>query len=196
ELPDLTVSCEAYNLFYKDIVDEASKLNSGGGSASDTSGVFGRLDDAFGKYIMTWVDNQGRPIDINENLLPQDSLRFTYHTITCGEESVTKDVLTTDKEGNEIWTKVTEKVSYQDTIDKTAPHGIVGINCYSTYTQDVIIEMDVCGQGRIIRRFFIEGGCGENEEIKREVRQVIHVESSCRMQESMFDVPVNLGGKD
>lgn len=196
ELPDLTVSCEAYNLFYKDIVDEASKLDNGGGSGSDTAGVFGRLDDAFGKYITTWVDNQGRPIDINGNLLPQDSINFTYHNITCYEESVTKDVVTTDKDGNKIETTVTEKVSFQDTVDRTAPHGIVGINCYGTYTQDVIVEMDVCGQGKIIRRFFIEGGCGDYEEIKREVRQVIHVEAGCRMQKSMFDVPVNLGGKN
>lgn len=195
ELPDLSVTCEAYNVFYKDIVDQAAKYGDGG-SASDTTGIYRQLDDAFGKYITTWVDNQGRPVDINGNLLPDDSLGFVYHDITCRDEMVSTEIVKKDRDGNEFLTTEQEKVTFQDTTDKIGLHGVVGINCYGTYHQDVIVDFDECGEGRIIRRFFIEGGCGDNEEVKREVRQVIHVKSSCSMQESMFDIPRNMGGKN
>ncbi|WP_236981182.1 hypothetical protein, partial [Membranihabitans maritimus] len=80
ELEDLTISCEAYNLFYKDVVEEAAAYNAGGGSAADTSGAYTALDAAFGSYIKTWVNNQGQPTDIDGNILPDSVLQFYYNT--------------------------------------------------------------------------------------------------------------------
>src|SRR5690606_31585240 len=75
-LPDLDISCEAYNTFYKDIVDAAAAFAEGGSSA-DTLGAFAALDGAFGSYMATWVDDhpdsfRGRPTDIEGNLLTDE----------------------------------------------------------------------------------------------------------------------------
>src|SRR5690606_9688741 len=85
-LPDLAISCEAYNIFYKDVVEAAAQYG-GNGSAVDTSGAFDDVDEAFGFYIKTWVDNQNRPTDIDGNLLPDSVINFDYWNVTCEEES-------------------------------------------------------------------------------------------------------------
>src|SRR5699024_7763546 len=52
--------------------------------------------------------------------------------------------------------------------------------------------MDACGLGTITRRFWITNGC-DGSAPKEIGSQTIGIESACPMQESMVDVPENLG---
>ncbi|WP_236980705.1 T9SS type A sorting domain-containing protein, partial [Membranihabitans maritimus] len=195
ELEDLTISCEAYNLFYKDVVEEAASYNAVGGSISDTSGVYASLDEAFGKYIKTWVNNQGQPTDIEGNVFGDSVLQFYYSTVVCEEKSVTEKIADTLHDGTIAWITKVRKESYLDTIREAGYNGVIGVNCSATCEQDVWIDLDDCGYGTITRRFFIQGGCGPHATPPQEVEQVIYVEPACEVRLSMFDLPSDIGTK-
>ena len=194
-LPDLNISCEAYNIYYKDIVEAAAAYEDDGSDA-DTTGIFDDLDEALGYYIKTWVDNQNRPTDIDGNLLDPETLNFEYWNVTCEEKSETEKVAVEGHDGKIEWVTKVTKTTFLDSTKTEAPHGIIGVNCAASCKQDVWIDLDECGQGQIIRRFFITGGCGDKAP-SWEVEQIINVGSACGMRESMFDLPVaSIGSKE
>ncbi len=193
-LPDLEISCEAYNIFYKDIVEAAATL-ADGGSGTDTTGLFAALDSAFGYYLATWVDNSGRPTSAYGTPLPESLLSFDYRNVSCAEESVLEEVAVYDHDSAVSWETVVTKTTVLDTTTHTESYGIIGINCAGAITQDVWVDLDECGQGIITRRFFVSSGCGEHAP-KWEVQQVIEVQSACGMRESMFDLPANVGTRN
>ncbi|MBY5960298.1 hypothetical protein KUV50_19275, partial [Membranicola marinus] len=194
-LPDLDISCESYNLFYKDVVEAAAVFGENG-SGADTIGAFADVDAALGEYILTWVDNQNRPTDIDGNLLPEDSTTFNYWNVTCEEKSETEKVAIDNHDGTIGWETIIHNTTYLDTATSTAPNGIVAINCSGTLSQDIWVDLDECGQGTITRRFFISGGCDDDISPEWEFHQVINVHSACGMRESMFDLPANVGTKN
>src|SRR5699024_938000 len=164
-LPDLTISCEAYNMMYKDLVEEAK-----------SSGSFEALNAVFGGYVLTGLDSRGRPVDASGQLLGSEELEFSYRNVSCAEVGL----------GD-------EKTTVLDTVDHSGFHGIVEGSCSGSYRQSISVEMDACGAGVIIRRFYIVSGCGESE-VSKEIRsQEIRIESACAMRESMFDVAPRLG---
>ncbi|MBY5956811.1 T9SS type A sorting domain-containing protein [Membranicola marinus] len=193
-LPDLTVSCEAYNGFYKDIVAQAAALGEQGSSV-DEGGAFAALDSVFGRYIPTWVDDQNRPTDIDGNLLPNSALYFDYHSISCGEKSETEKVAVEGHDGQIDWVNQVTQTTYLDTTDLTGMNGVVQINCAADLIQDVWVDLDECGQGTLTRRFFITGGCGTGTP-ELVLEQVIRIESACGLRASMFDLPEDMGTKD
>ncbi|MBY5957951.1 T9SS type A sorting domain-containing protein [Membranicola marinus] len=193
-LPDLNISCEAYSIYYKDAVEAAGALGEYG-SKKDTSGLFDELNESFGSYVKTWVDNQNRPTDIDGNLLPESSLYFDYWNVTCEEKSNIEKVAIENHDGTIGWETITHITTFLDSAELSAPHGIIGINCAATCEQDIWVDLDECGQGTITRRFFVEGGCG-SESQKWTVEQVINVQSACGMSKNMFDLPANVGTKD
>src|SRR5690625_1944907 len=171
-LPNLTVSCEAYNLFFKDIVAEAEGYS---GSDADTTGIFDKLNEVFGGYIVAGVDNQGRPVGTDGTLLPDSVLNFNFQNISCKEEGEGAD-----------------KNVVLDTITETAANGIIATTCSGNYTQTVTVKMDECGLGTITRRFWVTNGCSGTAP-KEIQSQTIVIESARPMRESMLDVPSNLG---
>ncbi len=194
-LPDLVISCEAYNNFYKDFVDAAAAFGAGA-SGADSLGVFSALDGAFGSYIATWLDSRDRPIDTDGNLLPESDLSFNYWNVSCVQRSEEKKVGVYNHDSTTIdWVTEVTKTTYLDTAVITANNGIIGSNCGSNITQDVWVDLNDCGQGKIIRRFFISSGCGAPAS-SYEAEQVITIESACGMHESMFDIPANVGTKE
>ena len=194
-LPDLDISCEAYNTYYKDVVELAASYGEKG-SLSDTSDAFSELDEAFGAYIKTWVDNQNRPTDIDGNLLPEDQLTFEYWNVTCEEKSATEKIAVPKHDGTVDWITKVIKTTHTESALNEAPHGIIAINCYAVCEQDVWVDLDECGQGTITRRFFITSGCSEKAP-SWEIEQVINVRSACGMRPSMFDLPAEtVGTKD
>ncbi len=193
-LPDLAVSCEAYDGFYKDIVAEAAALGEQG-SAVDENDVFAALDSVFGRYIPTWVDGQNRPTDIDGNLLPNSALYFDYHSISCGEKSETEQVAVEGHDGQIDWVNQVTQTTYLDTTDYTGSNGVIQINCAAELVQDVWVDLDECGQGTLTRRFFITSGCGSGTP-ELVLEQVIRIESACGLRASMFDLPANVGSQD
>lgn len=193
QLPDLDITCEAYNSFYKDIVEHAAALGENG-STADSTGAFAALDAALGHYVKTWVDNQNHPTDIDGNLLTDSILNFGYKSIACEEKSETEKIAVERHDGTIDWVNRITKTTYLDTTDHTGMNGIVGINCAASCVQDVWVDLDECGQGTITRRFHIKGGCGPKAP-SWTVEQVIKVKSACGMRESMFDLPANVGSK-
>src|SRR5699024_514211 len=73
-LPDLTISCEAYNMMYKDLVEEAK-----------SSGSFEALNAVFGGYVLTGLDSRGRAVDASGQLLGSEELEFSYRNVSCAE---------------------------------------------------------------------------------------------------------------
>lgn len=188
-LEDLTISCEAYHQFYKEMADEAASFNSEGGSTADGSeSVYAALDAAFGTYILDQVDNRGRPVHASG-----EALEYGYSNVTCGELSETVYDEKTDHDGNHYLEPRIVKTTYLDTSLYSGSNGLYSVSCSGTLRQDIWIDMDACGQGEIIRRFFISGGCGTDDGKATEVWQTIKIESACAMRESMFDLPVQLG---
>src|SRR5690625_3672635 len=167
-LQNLTVSCEAYNLFLEDVVANAAVYEN---SDADTTGAFDALNAALGGYIFAGFDNQGRPVATDGSLLPDSVFTFDFKNIACNDDGTNLNL---------------------DTITESANHGIISTTCSGNYRQSVTVKMDECGLGTITRRFWIGSGC--NGEDAREIgSQTITIESACPMTKSMFDVPENLG---
>ena len=198
-LPDLAVSCEAYNTFYKEIVEAAASYGETG-SVSDTTGVFADLDSVFGGYVKTWVDNQNRPVDPDSyrdgNPLSDSELNFSYLNVSCVEKTETEKIAVEGHDGTISWINEVTKSTWLDTTVQNAANGIIGVNCSVICEQDVWVDLDDCGQGTITRRFFITSGCGDHAGVSWEVEQVITIGSACAMRESMFDLPANVGTLD
>ncbi|MBY5959478.1 DUF285 domain-containing protein, partial [Membranicola marinus] len=192
-LPDLDITCESYNIFYKDVVEAAAAFGENG-SVIDTAGAFDEINDAFGSYILTWVDNQNRPTDIDGNLLPDSIVNFDYWNIACEEKSEIEKVAIDNHDGTIGWETIIHNTTFLDTTTLTEENGVVAINCSGSYTQDIWVDLDECGQGTLTRRFFVVSDCGE--EPQWVVEQVINVQSACGMRASMFDLPANVGTKN
>ena len=190
KLPDLEISCEAYNMFYKDIVDAGAALNEG--SNPDSADIYTALDNAFGAYVLTWVDNQNRPVDINGQLLSEAELNFNYRNVSCSEKTSTEKVEVINHDNQVEWINQTTKTSFLDTTDHSNVNGIVAISCSGENYQDIWVDLDECGNGTITRRFFIKGGCSSAATPIR-AEQVIRIQSSCTLRESMFDLPPDMG---
>src|SRR5690625_2552222 len=167
-LQNLTVSCEAYNLFLEDIVAAAAVYED---SDQDSTNAFDALDAALGGYLFVGFDNQGRPVGTDGSLLPDSVLTFEFKNVTCHDRG----------DGLELKTE-TEK----------GDHGIISTTCRGNLRQTVTVKIDECGLGTITRRFWVGSGCN-GADAKEIFSQRITIESACPMTKSMFDVPENLG---
>uniref|UniRef100_UPI001F440653 T9SS type A sorting domain-containing protein n=1 Tax=Membranihabitans marinus TaxID=1227546 RepID=UPI001F440653 len=194
QLPDLDITCEAYNVYYKDIVEGAAALGENG-SENDENGVFAAMNDVFGYYLTSYVDNQGRAVDKEGNLLSESDLNFDYYNISCGEESQTEQVAVIGHDGIIDWVNKVSTTTYLDTTLHSSINGVVSINCSAMSIQDVWVDLDECDQGTITRRFIIRDGCGSAGS-GMTFEQVINVASACGLRESMFDLPEDLGTQD
>src|SRR5690625_4940752 len=163
-LPDLAISCEAYNTLYHDIVADAE------------NGSFDRLNDVFGEYIVSRLDSRGRPIDDLGELLSASELEFSYEDVSCQEVGSGSD-----------------KTTILDTVSYTENHGIVGVSCGGRFTQTIDVKLDACGEGVITRVFHVVTGCGDNAVMSEIGEQTIRIVPACPMRESMFDVAPRLG---
>lgn len=186
QLDDIAVSCEAYNINYKDIADAAAAYNADGGSAADTTGVYAQIDSLFGTYILAQVDNAGNPVGVEA-----DDLVFNYTNVTCGEEDSIRLADKFDHDGKRTQEAFTDRRTTLEEREISGDNGVIAINCAGGISQDIWIDLDECGQGEIIRRFFVNGGCDDDNVT--EIWQRITVESACAMTESMFDKPGQVG---
>ncbi len=174
-LVDIDLSCEAYNTFYKDLIESAAALGANG-SAQDSTGLFAVLDSAFGTY---------------ESFSP-DELNFSYFNITCREKSETDQIADTAHDGTIHWINRVTKTTVLDTAQQNGVNGILDIVCSADIVQDVWIDLDECGNGTITRRFYLSGGCATTS-VPFVLEQVMRVGSACSLRESMFDLPPNVG---
>src|SRR5690606_26136664 len=187
----LDLTCEAYNLFYKDIVDQAASLGENG-SLRDSSETFSSLNDAFGRYLLTGVDNQNRPVGQNGQLLEDADLIFEYRNVSCSEKSETVQVEIVNHDGTTEWLNEIRKITFLDTTDHANSNGIISINCAARTVEDVWVDLDECGYGTVTRRFIIISGCGAGES-RTMLEQTINVRPGCELRESMFDLPAAIG---
>ncbi|HLU93794.1 MAG TPA: T9SS type A sorting domain-containing protein, partial [Membranihabitans sp.] len=173
-LADLEISCEAYNVFYQDVVESAAALGENG-SVRDTSGIFDALDSLWGSY-RTVITN----------------LDFDYYNISCAEISTTDKIADTAHDGRIDWIEVTTKTTVLDTAIQSGTHGIIEFVCEGEVVQDVWLDLDECGNGIIIRRFRITSGCS-SQAAPLTLQQVIEVRSACSLRKSMMDIPADFG---
>ena len=195
-LPDLEISCESYNIYYKDIFEAAGDLGEHG-SIRDSSGIFGMLDSVFGRYDFVYTYP---PAPFGGLSAPQTSSfsdpsgtsTFRYFNLICSEKYET--VLLSDTAHDKTVNQVTQikKTTVLDTVMQTSANGIVNAICSGNIVQDVWIDLNDCENGTITRRFFISSGC-TSMTTPLELLQVIHIRSACTLDESMFDLPKDLG---
>src|SRR5690606_10801306 len=138
----------------RDIVEGAAALGAKG-SAEDSSGLFVALDSAFGTY-------ESSPGGLN----------FSYYNITCSEKSETVQMADTAHDGTIHWIDQVTKTTVLDTAQQNGENGILDIVCSADIVQDVWIDLDDCGNGTIMRRFYISGGCAATVPLVLE--QIIH----------------------
>ena len=175
-LADLEISCEAYNIFYKDLVESAAALEMNG-SVVDSTGIFAALDSVFGRYE-----------------LGSAGLGFAYNTITCNEKSEMVQIADTLHDGTIDWLNQVNKTMVLDTSRLTGENGVVDIVCSGALSQDIWIDLDDCGNGTLTRRFYVSGGCAASAA-SLVLEQVIRVRSACGLRASMFDLPADVGSK-
>lgn len=184
-LPDLEISCEAYGVFYQQIVNAAAELGERG-SQYDSTGVFTALDAAFGRYIPWNLNENG----VNNGTLPDSLDEFTFSTITCTEATKYDSLVLETHLGTE-WVVEPGKITLLDTIVKTALNGVVHIMCDTLIDQDIWVSVNQCGVGKLIRRFYLGGGCSGQESLVME--QEIRIATACETRASMFDLPKDVG---
>lgn len=181
-LEDLEVSCEAYNGYYRDVVEAAAALGERG-STVDTSGIFAQLDALFGTYSTAISD-----------------LEFDYYNITCSEISVVEKIADTLHDGTIDWIEVVTKTTVLDTALETSMDGIIEFVCNGEVVQDLWLDLDECPSagsgtvGTITRRFFLTSGCSSTADTLL-VSQVIEIRSACALRKSMFDLPADFGSR-
>src|SRR5690606_15894652 len=177
-LADLEISCEAYNIFYQDLVESAAALEENG-SVVDSTGIFAALDSVFGRYELGSAD---------------PGLEYKYNTITCREKSEMVQIADTLHDGTIDWLNQVNKTMVLDTSRLTGENGVVDIVCSGALSQDIWIDLDDCGNGTLTRRFYVSRGCAASAA-SLVLEQVIRVRSACGLRASMFDLPADVGNK-
>ncbi|GAA5220822.1 hypothetical protein GCM10025777_14520 [Membranihabitans marinus] len=195
ELADLAISCESYNVNYKSIVEAAAAYGEGG-STEDSTGAFDALDEAFGYYVSAWVNTNGVVTDAEGNELSDDDLKFYLHNLECEETEEITQVADTLHDGTIDWINVTERETSLAPDSTVEWLGVLTVLCQSRIEQqDVWIDLDDCGNGKITRRFDISGGCGPKAP-NFTLEQTIWVSSACAIGISMFDTPADTYTKE
>uniref|UniRef100_UPI001F32B783 T9SS type A sorting domain-containing protein n=1 Tax=Membranihabitans maritimus TaxID=2904244 RepID=UPI001F32B783 len=186
ELADLSITCESYSANYEGIVLAALEA----GNSTNDPQAFASLDSIWGSYIPTWLDNRGRAVDAEGNLLSEEELTFGYTNIYCGEKSEIIKIADTLHDGTIDWIQRVEKIATLEEESAKGYHGVIGILCSGEVEQDVWVDLDECNQGVITRRFRIRS-CSEKSPVL-ELEQKIYIESACGLRKSMFHVPESL----
>ncbi|WP_236969892.1 malectin domain-containing carbohydrate-binding protein [Membranihabitans marinus] len=181
KLDDISISCDAYDKYYKSIVELAAEA----GSSEDDSILFAQLDELLGTYTIAWADQQNRPTHMDGSLM---DVSFDYYNTFCADSTVTTTYSDTTHDGYIDWKYKNVEVAYLEDISNTANNGFIGVNCSATITQDIWPILDDCGQGSIMRKFYVTSGCGD-KEITRVYVQNIIIKESCPLRPSMFSWP-------
>ncbi len=181
KLGDVTISCEAYEKYYRDIVEDAAKNNSPKWNAAAKS----RLDEAFGTYKTGWIRNSTYIIDKYGKKLP------THHPVK-DIECVTKyksGSYTTQGHGSGYndWDQKGYHYTEKKHVTDKVRLGYVD-DCKIMVTQDIWPELGKCGTGTIIRNFSIGVWCG-NRDYTLKLTQKIHVVPSCSFSKKMLNIP-------
>lgn len=176
KLGDITISCEAYEKYYRDIVEDAAKNYSPKWNAAAKS----RLDEAFGTYKTAWIKGPGWIEDMYGKKLPTHQ---SIHDYKCTVKY--KNVTYKNSSGHYSQNRESylEKVHTYDKIRL----GYID-DCKIKVTQDVWPELGKCGTGTIIRNFVIGAWCGSYEYTLK-FTQKIHVVPSCSFSKAMLDIP-------
>ncbi|GAA5225311.1 hypothetical protein GCM10025777_59420 [Membranihabitans marinus] len=195
ELADVAISCESYNVNYKSIIEAAAAYGEGG-SAIDSTGAFDALNEAFGSYVAAWVNSNGVVTDAAGNEITSEDLKFYIKNVTCEETEEVTRVADTLHDGYIDWINVTERTT--SLVNDSSEHylGVLTVLCQSRIeTQDVWVDLDDCGNGKITRRFDISGGCGSKAP-NFTLEQTIWISSACELGISMFDTPADTYTKE
>src|SRR5690606_18715118 len=178
KLEDITISCEAYEKYYRDIVEDAAKNNSPKWNAAAKS----RLDEAFGTYKTAWIKSPEWIMDMYGKKLPTHK---SIRDIECATEYKSEKVYTGT--GHDKWN--IKNVPY---IVKKEKYNQIRLgyidDCKIQVTQDIWPELGKCGTGTIIRNFTIGVWCG-NSDYTLKLTQKIHIVPSCSFSKEMLNIP-------
>ncbi len=180
-LEDVTLSCDAYNKYYKSVVDLAVEA----GNSENDSAVYANLDNLLGGYNIAWENSNGEPVNMNGDLLPAD---FSVLNTICGDSLKEIKYQDTLHDGEIVWKTRSIEVSYLEDLPTDVKNGYLGVNCTATVVQDIWPDIDECGYGTIMRKFYVSIGCG-NKNTTREYTQTINIEPTCPLRSSMFSWP-------
>ncbi len=178
ELFDVSITCNSYQQFYADAVDQALE------------GDFTAIDTLLGGYDKVAYDDY-------DNLPEKTS--FTYYNVVCDSIPVEKDTLIFNKAYGfgYVWKTITHYEAVFDTISMTQFNGQIADDCGLICIQEKPwVKLDHCGNGFIKRTFKFVGQCIIDESGHRVdtivKHQTIWITSDCDISKSMFRVPQDL----
>ena len=182
-LEDVTLTCDAYSKYYKPVIDLAVEA----GNNTVDPAVFDHLDNLLGGYTIAWENELGQPTDMDGNVFPSE---FNVLNTYCDNSTKVVEYQDTLHDGRVVWK--TREVPVTALKDETVKYtrGFIGVNCSATITQDIWPDVNECGIGTIMRKFYVTTGCGE-EQITREYVQTITIEPTCPLSADMISWPAN-----
>ncbi len=194
-LEDVWLSCESYNKNYKDLFEAAAAYGEAGSSADGASATFEAIDQIFGYYVEAWKNKNQQVVDANGQLINPEDYKFTYTNIECDEKETITKVADTLHNGFVDWINVIETETILEETSVEGQLGIMTVLCsMRNVHQDVWIDIDDCGIGKITRRFSMQGGCDPKSPVYI-FEQVIYIEATCPVRLSMFDLPDDIDSK-
>lgn len=178
ELSDVTISCEAYEKYYRDLFEAAAS------SKGAYSHAVIELNEKFGTY------QSGRIIS-NSQILSKNGLSLPTHknlkNIECTVRYKDEKVYAGNLNGKEMYETV--KVAYFDRQNTTVKirNGYID-QCDVWVAHTMKMEMDDCGTGKIVRYFDVKTQCGKYPYTMK-FSQTIHIVSTCNFSDAVLEVP-------
>lgn len=182
KLGDVTISCEAYEKNYRQIVENAAKNNSPKWNAAAKL----HLDAAFGTYKTAWIRNSDWIIDKYGKKLPTHK---SIKDIECYTRYKKKGSGSGHghSSGYNDWNSQGHHYNEKKEVTDKIRLGYID-DCKIMVKQDVWPELGKCGTGTIIRNFTIGVWCGSRDYTLK-LTQKIHVVPSCSFSKKMLNIP-------
>ncbi|WP_236971018.1 T9SS type A sorting domain-containing protein [Membranihabitans marinus] len=194
---ELDLSCNTYNAHYRDIMEKAQSLNNADPNDPERIAAFEALDAALGGYEKVCIDLDGYMTNEDGEIIVPSESNVTVKNQICETYNKRERVyIKNEHTGEYSWEYVSKPAIEYTDIEFDINTGIVAVNCLVTCQQDVWIDLNDCGEGKITRRFLIEKGCKDPETgewegvpVKIQKEQVIYVSKGCALNLAMFEWP-------
>lgn len=178
ELSDVTISCEAYEKYYRNLFEAAAA------SQGAYTATLLELNERFGTYSAGHIHS-------NNTILSKKGKPLPTHThvknIECTVRYKDEKVYAGNVNGKDVYETV--KVASFDRQNTTirVRNGYID-QCDIWVANTMKMDIDDCGTGKIIRYFDIKTQCGKYPYTMR-FSQTIHVVSTCNFSDAVLDVP-------
>lgn len=178
ELGDVTISCEAYEKYHKDLFE----------AVDATKGAYShaliQLNDRFGTYHTGRIISSSNIQSKNGLVLPV----FSYvKNIDCQIDYKYEDVYVGIVKGKKVFEKIKVASFNRKNVNQPIRNGYVD-HCNIWVAHSMDMKINDCGVGKIIRYFDVKMECGKSSYL-RKYSQTINVVATCSFSDAVLEVP-------